>query len=170
MDRRRVIGALGGAATLGAGGWFYRMRTNDLGDDRTRIETLDAPGSAAGTRTIPPPEPAVVTFFATWCRVCSRQMGSIAAVEAAVDTPVVSVTIELVGRSVSRTEVVEWWDEHDGDWTVGIDDDGALAERFEVSSIPKVVVLDEEGTIRWSETGEIDAEELRTATRLATEG
>lgn len=170
MERRTVIGALG-TATVGGAGWLHRRRGGSRDDERIRIETLDAPGSSAGEWTFPTTEPLVVTFFATWCQVCSRQMDSIGAAEAAVgaDLPFLSVTSELVGRSVSREEVVEWWTDHDGDWAVGVDDAGALAERFGVTSIPKVVVLDESGTVSWSATGDIDSETLRTAARGAVE-
>jgi len=163
MERRTAIGVLAGALTLGVGGWA--LGTHPTGfdeDEHVTVETLEAPGSTADTWELPSDRPLVLTFFATWCGSCSRQMGTLTDAERRVgdEVPFLSVTSELVGRSVSRDDVVEWWRDHDGAWTVGLDDGGELAERFDVAGLPTVAVVDEVGDVTWSTAGTLDADRI----------
>ena len=72
----------------------------------------------------------------------------------------VSVTTEAVGRSVTETEVADWWREHDGDWLVAADPTAELAAAVDVGSFPTAVVLDASGRIHWSEAGVHSTETL----------
>lgn len=130
------------------------------------VETLDAPGSEAGTVTFPPAEaPLVLEFFATTCDVCADQMSVLSRARERSDSSIgfLSVTSQPVGLSVSRADVREWWRAHDGDWTVGLDDGTALAERYDASRVPTTLVLDSDGRVAWRDTGRFDAERLVTA-------
>ena len=162
MERRTAIGVLAGALTLGVGGWAIGARPAGLDDEHVTVETLDAPGSTADTWELPADRPLVVTFFATWCGSCSRQMGTLADAERRIgdEVPFLSVTSELVGRAVSRADVIEWWRDHDGAWTVGLDDGGELAERFDVTGLPTVAVVDAGGDVAWSTAGTLDADRI----------
>jgi len=172
MRRRRLLATVGGTVAVGAGALYARpwQSATDSADPIT-VETLDAPGSDAGTVTVPPADgPLVLEFFATTCSTCADQMAVLADARQRVDdsVPFLSVTSEPVGLSVSRADVREWWQANDGAWPVGLDDGTALAQRYDATRVPTTLVLDE--GVAWRHTGPFDAEALLAAIRAVTDG
>jgi hypothetical protein len=79
----------------------------------------------------------------------------------------VSVSNEPIGHTVTREEVIEWWRENGGAWTVGVDGDLVLTDALDATSVPKTVVLDEKNEVVVSETGEKTADEIVESVREA---
>jgi thiol-disulfide isomerase/thioredoxin len=170
MQRREVIAGLGSLAVLGGGG-ALAFSGNDAGTEdieAVELETLDAPGSEAGTATVP--EEGRVTFvelFATWCTVCESMMPRVAEVHDAVGDEVqfLSVTNEPLGETVTAEDVSEWWTGHDGDWTVAADTDLELTQRLDATGVPYAVVFDEGNRVAWTHRGRASASKLEDAIR-----
>ncbi|WP_277543115.1 TlpA family protein disulfide reductase [Haloarcula laminariae] len=172
MRRRHLLATLGGTVALGAGTLSVRpwQSSNDSTEPIT-VETLDAPGSEAGRVTVPPSDgPLVLEFFATTCSTCADQMAVLADARQRVDDSVrfLSVTSEPVGLSVSRADVREWWQSHDGTWPVGLDDGTALAQRYDATRVPTTLVLND--GVAWRHTGPFDADALVAAVDEVTNG
>jgi thiol-disulfide isomerase/thioredoxin len=139
---------------------------NDTEQGPVPVETLDAPGSEAGTVTVPDSgRVTFVEFFATTCDICAAQMSAVGAAHDRIGPEVqfLSVTSEPVGLSVSKSEVVSWWADNGGDWTVGVDDGTALARRYDATSVPTAVVVDAAGNVTWRHGGRIDADAIVSA-------
>ncbi len=120
------------------------------------VETLDAPGSTAGTQTIPVPEtPTVVDLFATWCVPCKSQMDALAPVYETYggDAAFVSVTNEQFGGGFTRDDVRNWWAENDGAWTVGHDPGSKLFRALQANGLPYLAILDATGRVVWTHRG-----------------
>ncbi|WP_226483300.1 TlpA family protein disulfide reductase [Natrinema amylolyticum] len=160
MKRRDLLtGAVG--LTVAGGGAAVAVGDLDIdGDDAginpVVLETIDAPGSEAGTTTVP--QRGRVTFvelFATWCTVCQHTMEPLSVVHHDVgeDVQFVSVTSEPVGNTVTRDDVAAWWTANGGDWTVALDTDLELTEQLDAGGVPYAFVLDESNTVTWSERG-----------------
>jgi thiol-disulfide isomerase/thioredoxin len=169
--RRRdfVAGALGLAA-VGAGVAYTRSGGDEGTVSPVEVETLDAPGSEAGTVEVPRRgEVTFVEFFATWCTVCKGMMEEVAAAHEEVGNEVqfLSVSNEPVGHTVTREEVVDWWRENDGAWTVGVDGDLRLTETLDAAGVPTTVVVDAENRIVTAETGRKTADEIVEAVESA---
>jgi len=167
MRRRHLLAGVAGTTALCAG-WLYvgRELSSDDATEPVAVETLAAPGSENGTVTVPPADrPLVLEFFATTCSVCADQMAVLGDARDELDGSVrfLSVTSEPVGLSVTRTDVREWWRDHDGRWSVGLDDGTALAERYDATRVPTTLVLDADGEVAWRHTGRFDAAQLVTA-------
>lgn len=164
MRRRRLLAALGLAATAGAGGLYVRpWQSPDTTADPATVKTLAAPGSESGTVSVPPTDgPMVLEFFATTCSVCADQMSVLGDARQRVDAsvPFLSVTSEPVGLSVSRADVREWWRSHDGDWHVGLDDGTALARRYDGTRVPTTLVLNADSGVAWRHVGRFDAGDI----------
>lgn len=149
-----MAGALGLGA-LGAGA--YVATSGETGTvEPIEVDTIEAPGSEAGTKTVPERGTvSVVKFFATWCSVCSSMMPEVRAAYEEVGDEVnfVSVTYEPLGHSVTREDVAEWWRDHDGAWTVAHDAEFKLTEALGVAGVPTTAVLDEENRVVFNEGG-----------------
>jgi thiol-disulfide isomerase/thioredoxin len=164
--RRRdfVAGALGLVAVGGGAAYLQRSRS-DSSVEPVEVETLDAPGSKGGVTEVPRPgEVTFVEFFATWCKVCKGMMDDVGAVHDQVGDSVqfVSVSNEPVGHTVTRDDVVEWWEKNDGDWTVGVDPDLTLTDALGTVGVPATVVLDADNRIISADTGRKTTEEILT--------
>lgn len=170
MKRRRVLGALAGAGLTGTSLWVARNGVPRPGGSDgdpaglpREVETLDAPGSTAGTATVPRPgTPTVVDLFATWCAPCDEQLAELRAVrEDYPDVAFVSVTNERVGDTLTRADIADWWREHGGAWPVGIDPGSELLAAFGANTLPHVAVADDDGRIVAEYSGVAAAGDLR---------
>jgi len=170
MRRRDFVAGTVGLAALGAGAAYASRSPDDETVQPVEVETLDAPGSEAGAIEVPRKgEVTLVEFFATWCTVCQGMMGDLREVNEEVgdEVQMVSVSNEPIGHTVTREEVVEWWRENGGAWTVGVDGDLVLTDALDATSVPKTVVLDEKNEVVVSETGEKTADEIVESVREA---
>ena len=177
MQRRELLAGLRGAGVLAGGVVIARTDASDRlsagnGEPkaggtastvpRTRIETFDAPGSEAGYREVPERGGVtVLEFFATTCDVCAAYMETLRAVERDVDATFVSITVEVVGTTVDRETVADWWRDHEGDWTVGVDDDLTLSTALNAASVPFTAVLDESNAVVYADNGAMTEDTLR---------
>ncbi|WP_276256151.1 TlpA family protein disulfide reductase [Halomontanus rarus] len=178
MRRREILAGLGSVGAIGGAGLVSMYGLPPIegsigetdGDaspasvpDPITIETIDAPGSEDGEVSIPATDRATfIDFFGTWCPPCVEQMPALGEVNERIGESVrfVSVTTEAVGRSVREEEIVEWWDEHDGNWLLGIDPTAELAEQYLAGGYPSAVAIDDSGRVQWSESGVKTADEL----------
>ncbi|MFC7060030.1 TlpA family protein disulfide reductase [Halovenus salina] len=182
MRRRELLAGLGSVGVLAGAGVVALnglptlddtatngdLETTDSGDgdgqgDRVTVETIDAPGSEAGEVTVPSTEQATfVDFFGTWCPPCVEQMPALYEANERVGDRVrfMSVTTEPVGDTISEQEVVDWWEEHDGNWLLGTDPRAELAARYLAGGYPSAVAIDAAGRVQWSDAGVKTADEL----------
>jgi thiol-disulfide isomerase/thioredoxin len=170
MLRREFLGGAVGLAVLGAGAMYVSRSPDDEAVQPVEVETLDAPGSEAGTVEVPRRgEVTVVEFFATWCTVCEGMMDDLNEVhdEVGDDARLVSVSNEPVGHTVSRKDVADWWRENDGSWTVGVDPELVLTDELQATGVPTTVVLDENNEVVLSKTGRSTADEIIEQVRKA---
>lgn len=164
MKRREAVAGLAGLGVVGGLGYLTTRSGRSETIEPHAIETIDAPGSEAGETTVPrEDEPTLLTFFATTCSVCSGMMPTFRSLHEETEPRFVSVTNEPVGYTVEESAVVEWWRDHDGDWTVGIDDDLELTGTLDATSVPYTIVFDADRQPVFSESGSISESELREA-------
>lgn len=172
VRRRELLAGLAGAS-VSLSGCTGIFGGGDRSTDPVTVETIDAPGSEAGTLSIPASDGvSFVEFFATTCSVCASQMPTLREAYTAVgdDVQFVSVTSQPVELSVSREEIVSWWESHDGAWPVALDDGTTLAKRYDATRIPHAVVIQSDGSVSWSHTGSFSVDAIVGAIRDARDG
>jgi thiol-disulfide isomerase/thioredoxin len=170
MRRRDLLVGLGSLAAVGGGAALTLGNFGETarGVEPVELETLDAPGSQAGTVAVP--ERGRVTFvemFATWCTVCQSMMPRLAEVNESVGDEVqfLSVTNEPLGTTITRADVADWWRDHRGNWTVAADTDLELTKRLDASAVPYAFVFDERNELVWDHRGRASVETLETQIR-----
>lgn len=170
MNRRRILvgagifGALVGGGFLVVRGVPWGNGSSEPTEDREpqpeppfEIRTIEAQGSQEGSVTVPDPEwLTVLNFTRTACPTSEGYLENLAAAREDVDDGRVRfVSVLEYGRDPTDTDeaFADWWAEHDGEWTLGIDDDGALVEYYDGSNTPATVLVGGDGTVHWEQGG-----------------
>ena len=90
--------------------------------------------------------------------------------EFADDVAFVSVTNEQFGGGLTPADVVDWWREHDGAWTLGHDPASVVHQQVGSSGLPYLVLTDAQGQIVWSHSGVASETRLREEIESALAG
>lgn len=141
---------------------------DDAGDDDDPAEppfeivTIDAPGSEAGTVTVPDASrPMLCNFTRTECPTSRALLSTIAeaktrlenegyAVDGAEpDVRFLSLTDGSRDPSPTDDELAAWFDENDGNWPLGRDESGGSYDYYDIRGYPTMVVIDSTDAIHW---------------------
>lgn len=99
-------------------------------------------------------KPMIVSFFATWCKPCLRELNAIAEVyedwQAETGVRLVAVSIDEGAQSFKVKPLVkaQGWD-----YTVLLDPNGTLKRALQVTIVPTVFVVNGKGEIVYRHTG-----------------
>ncbi|WP_436346138.1 TlpA family protein disulfide reductase [Natronorubrum sp. FCH18a] len=187
MRRRSFIAATPSVAVLS--GCLDDSGSGSNGDEDAATErdeppfdvtTVDAPGSDAGTVTVPAADQIqLINFTRTTCptsRAFLERVGEAEErLEESVDVGpdgtvhVLSVIDGSAGAQPSEAELADWWAEQDGDWTIGMDESGALVDHYEISSYPTTVAIDGDGDVHWRDEGGTTASNVVRGVETALE-
>ncbi len=167
MNRRRLLAGLAGAGVVGAGwevstGALPTSQQSDTDTVDERVETIDAPGSTPGEQSIPADGPLLIDFISVTCSVCSDSMPAVVESYETYGESVsfLSVSTDPVGFSVDESTLVEWWDDHNGQWSLGVDSQLSVTQALGVSAVPTTVLVDPQGRVLDRLRGEKTAAEL----------
>ncbi|NUC74260.1 TlpA family protein disulfide reductase [Haloterrigena sp. SYSU A558-1] len=182
MKRRAFIA---GTAVLAAGsGCLEDGADSNDGDESNEsaveLTTVDAPGSEGGTIGVPSRgQVQLVNCIRTTCPTSRAMLSRVgeARDELATarevgpdgDVHVVSVVDEYSGAASSPSELADWWAEQDGDWTLAVDEDGALFEDYGVTGTPTTLAVDGAGEVHWRDEGGTTATNLVSGVETALE-
>lgn len=92
-------------------------------------------------------KPLMLYFWATWCRICEFEQGSIRSISQ--DHPVLSVALQ----SGNATQVRDYMKQHELRMPTIVDEFGEIANRYGVKGTPAVFFIDANGMIRSVEVG-----------------
>ncbi|MFO7834200.1 MAG: TlpA disulfide reductase family protein [Halohasta sp.] len=174
MNRRRLLAGLAGLGVVGGGwavssGWAADDSSTDGADEDVTtaeftVDTIDAPGSSAGTLAVPGEQPTFVDFVSVGCEVCSDSMPALTAFHAEYGDSLrfLSLSTDPVGFSVEESSLREWWADHDGAWALGVDDQLSVANDLGVTSVPTAVVVDSAGRVQGRTSGRKSVDDLES--------
>ena len=137
------------ATTLMAQAQMPAVTLNDIDGNAVRTDTLAHPG-----------HPVIVSFFATWCKPCQRELSAIAEVyddwqeETGVEVVAVSIDEAQSANRVKPLVAANGWP-----YRVLLDPNGELKRALGIQLIPYVVVLDENGKMIYKHNGYTDGAE-----------
>lgn len=109
-------------------------------------------------------EPLLVHFWASWCRICRLEQGSINAINE--DYPVITIAMQ----SGSNEDVARHVREQGLGFDVINDEYGDLSRQFGVKVVPTTFIIDASGNIRFVEVGYTSELGLRARLWLASSG
>ena len=92
-------------------------------------------------------KPILINFWATWCPVCKLEESSIEKISK--DFQVVTIATQ----SGSSAEVKEYLNKNNLSFIVVNDEDGTLAQRFNIKAYPTTFIYDKNQNLKFSEVG-----------------
>ena len=125
------------------------VKVKNLKGSLVNIQTIENDGN-----------PIVISFWATWCKPCKKELNAIAEVyeEWQDDTGVKLVAISIDdSRSVSKVKpyvISSGWE-----YEIYLDPNKDLSRSLGVSTVPHTFLLDGKGNIVWEHRGYIEGDE-----------
>ena len=107
-------------------------------------------------------KPALIHFWATWCKVCALNDGVID--DLAKDLPVITVAMESGGKKSVQKEM----DERGLSFPVFVDGQGKLSNLYHIKGVPTNYIIDAKGNISYVEVGYTTGWGLRLRMWLAS--
>ncbi len=103
----------------------------------------------------------VLDLFATWCGPCRTQMGELNQLRAYyAGSEVVILSVDVDPKETTQ-QIRDFRNEFNADWTFSSDTDG-LGKKYDASSIPTMVVIDQDGNMVFRHAGVTTFSELQT--------
>ena len=115
-------------------------------------------------------KPVIISFFATWCKPCMRELKAIDELyadwqdEYGVEMYIVSTDQGQDSKKVKPLVDGQGWDFH-----VLLDPNGELKRAMNVQSIPHIFVLDGKGKTVYNHVGYGDGDELEIERKVKSE-
>ena len=123
------------------------------------VKTLD--GSSINITTLENNgKPIVISFWATWCKPCKKELNTIAEVyEDWQDETGVKLVAISIDDTRSMAKVAPYVNASDWDYEVYLDPNGDLKRAMGVSTVPHTFLLNSKKEIVWQHKGYIDGDE-----------
>jgi cytochrome c biogenesis protein CcmG/thiol:disulfide interchange protein DsbE len=101
-------------------------------------------------------KPIIISFWATWCKPCKKELNTIAEVYEDWQD---ETGIKLVDNSRSMAKVAPYVNASDWDYEVYIDPNGDLKRAMGISTVPHTFLLNSKKEIVWQHKGYVDGDE-----------
>ena len=105
-------------------------------------------------------KPIVLSFWATWCKPCKKELNTIAEVyEDWQDETGVKLVAISIDNARSMSKVTPYVNASDWDYEVYIDPNGDLKRAMGISTVPHTFLLNGKKEIIWQHKGYVDGDE-----------
>ena len=125
------------------------VKVKNLKGSLVNIQTIENDGS-----------PIVISFWATWCKPCKKELNAIAEVyERWQDDTGVKLVAISIDDSRSSSKVKPYVNSSGWEYEIYLDPNRELSRSLGVSTVPHTFLLDGNGNIVWEHRGYIEGDE-----------
>lgn len=159
-----IAGAIIVGVAVGGGYYILQPRNQDQSDSNLGIlaedfSLTDLDGNSFSLADFKG-SVVVIDFMATWCGPCRRLMPQLREVWEEHQSRIVLVSIDIDPRESDETLRGFAQEFPYATWIWAVDDTASLGRIYEVTFIPKTVIIDENGYIRFTHVGVTPASTL----------
>ena len=154
--KRVIISLLAALCGLGCQAALPEVTLQDMDGKQIAVSSLAGKG-----------KPVIISFFATWCKPCMRELKAISDLypewqeETGVEMYIVSIDQAQDIKKVRPLVDGNGWEYH-----VLLDPNGTLKRAMNVQNVPHLFILDCKGTIVYQQTGYTDGEEIEIGSKI----
>ena len=125
------------------------------------VELRDINGNLVNTAEISNDgKPIVISFWATWCKPCKRELKAIADVYADwQDETGVKLIAVSIDEAQNMQKVKPMVDGYGWEYQVLLDPNGEFKRQMGVTDVPHAFIVDGKGNIVWNHKGYVDGGE-----------
>jgi thiol-disulfide isomerase/thioredoxin len=109
---------------------------------------------------IPQNKPFVVVFWGSWCPICKQDLPNFSKVANGYDVIGVGV------KSGSDSDILAFLKENDISLKTINDENGDIAQKFNISTYPTTLIYDSSGNLKFTEVGYITTAGLKARLKL----
>jgi len=103
----------------------------------------------------------LIDFMATWCTPCKSQMGVLSEIKEELGEEITIISIDVDKTRDNPEKIRSTFGNYIDKWIFAMDNyEQNVGEKYMVSYIPKIVIINEKGKISYSETGLTDKNTL----------
>ena len=125
------------------------VKVKNLKGSLVNIQTIENDG-----------KPIVISFWATWCKPCKKELNAIAEVyEEWQDNTGVKLIAISIDDSRSASKVKPYVNASGWEYEIYLDPNRDLSRSLGVSTVPHTFLLDGDGNIIWEHRGYIEGDE-----------
>ena len=110
----------------------------------------------------------LIDFMATWCSSCKEEMKHLKEIYEKYGNKIEMISIDI-DRTESEEDLRNFMEEYNAKWRAALDTDN-VKEKYGITDIVRVVIVDKEGYITYSHVGVSTAETLSDEIEKAEEG
>ncbi len=105
----------------------------------------------------------VIDLMATWCGPCRLQMNELEKIVEEYGDKIVVVSVDIDYQTETINDILNNFSDYVNKWTFVLDNDAEdVGKAYQVSSIPKIVIVDKKGNIYYTHVGYIEHSALST--------
>ena len=142
---------------------LFLISTNSIGQERNlpSVKVKDLKGKSIEFQNIENEgNPIVISFWATWCKPCKKELNTIAELyEDWQDETGVKLVAVSIDDSRSAVKVKPYVNASGWEYDIYIDSNRELARSMGVSTVPHTFLVNGDGKIVWEHKGYIDGDE-----------